>query len=83
MCRNLKCRFLASDSSEYNPELIIQDSILERNLAIKERDTVLLLRDDIQEDPEQLSENIEILEVDGIKGNMDNTDYEGKLKALK
>ena len=56
---------------------------MERNLAIRERDTVLLVGDDIQEDLEKLSEDIEILEVEEIGNKMDDTDYEAKLKALK
>ena len=83
VCRNLNRHFLASDTSDNNPELITQDSILERNLAIRERDTVLLVGDDIQEDLEKLSEDIEILEVEEIGNKMDDTDYEAKLKALK
>ena len=83
VCRNLNRHFLASDTSDNNPELITQDSILERNLAIRERDTVLLVGDDIQEDLEKLSEDIETLEVEEIGNKMDDTDYEAKLKALK
>ena len=83
VCRNLNRNFLASDSSNYNPELITQDSILERNLAIRERDTVSLVREDIQEELEQLSDKVEIIEVEGRRDKMVNTDYETKLKALK
>ena len=41
-----------------------------------------LVREDIQEDLEQLSDKVEIIEVEERRDKMNKTDYEAKLKAL-
>ena len=81
VCRNLNRQFLNSDSSE-SPDLINQDSILERNLVLRQRDVLLLVGEETEVNLAQLSEE-ENLEVEGAINKMDITEYETKLKAVK
>ena len=78
VCRNLNRQFLNSDSSE-SPDLINQDSILERNLVLRQRDVLLLVGEETEVNLAQLSEE-ENLEVEGAINKMDITEYETKLK---
>lgn len=83
VCRNLNRQFLTSDSSD-SPDLINQDSILERNLALRERDALVLVDDATEVNLNQLSEpEEENLEVESAINKMDKTEYETKLKAVK
>ena len=70
VCRNLNRQFLTSDSSE-SPDLINPDSILERNLVLRQRDALLLVGEETEVHLDQLSEEgnlkgdeCEILKID-------------------